>query len=178
MSEHNLHTRALAGAHARWANKQSIEDRFWSKVKKTEGCWIWTAFKNKGGYGVFGVAHSQSGGPSQLMLAPRMAWTLTNGEIPEGQYVLHSCDNPSCVNPDHLRLGSLAENAQEMWSKRRGRPPPPLFGEDNANHRLTDEQVRLIRSSYPILSQAKLATLTGASESQIRNILKGRQRKP
>lgn len=176
MSERNLHTRALAGASARWKrDKKPIEERFWEKVEKTENCWLWTAFKNKRGYGVFGLEHHEHGKRPKLILAPRMAWILTNGPIPEGQYILHTCDNPPCVRPDHLRVGTLAENAQDMWNKGRGRPVPHS-GEENGNHKLTDEQVKMIRASYPVLPISRLAVLCGVSESQVRNIVKGRQR--
>jgi len=176
MSERNLHTRALAGASARWKrDKRPIPERFWEKVQKTENCWLWTAFRNRNGYGVFGLEHRKHGDRAKLILAPRMSWTLTNGPIPDGQYVLHNCDNPACVRPDHLRLGSLSENSQDMWDKGRA-GDRTSYGEDNGNSRLTDEQVKMIRASYPVLPISRLAVLCGVSESQIRNIVKGRQR--
>jgi len=174
--ERNLHTRALAGANARWQrDKKPVEERFWAKVQKTETCWLWTAFRNKAGYGVFGLEHHVHGQQGKNILAPRQAWILTYGPIPEGQYILHNCDNPSCVRPDHLRLGTLSENTRDMYAKGRGGDRRSL-GEDNGNHVLTDRQVDLIRQLYPRLSQEKLADLTGASVSQVRNIIKGRQR--
>ncbi len=88
-------------------------DRFWNKVNKTDTCWLWTAskFKNKG-YGQFGF----NGKNTQ---AHRVAWTITYGEIPKGMYVCHSCDNQSCVRPEHLFLGTPKDNVQDCINKKR-----------------------------------------------------------
>lgn len=74
--------------------------------------------------------------------AHRMAWELVNGPIPEGNYVLHRCDNRRCVNPDHLFLGSFDDNMQDMVQKRRH-----AFGERNGHAKLSEDQVRAIRFS-------------------------------
>ena len=72
------------------------EERFWEKVEKTETCWLWTAAKYPGGYGVFGIH------PKVMKAAHRFSWELANGPIPEGLWVLHKCDVRHCVRPDHL----------------------------------------------------------------------------
>lgn len=84
---------------------------FWQKVDKTEDCWEWTASKNKQGYGIFG--HQ-----GQTWLAHRLSYKLSN-MLPDGVKVLHRCDNPPCVNPDHLFLGTQKDNIKDMAAKGR-----------------------------------------------------------
>jgi hypothetical protein len=91
--------------------------RFFEKVEKEENCWQWTANKNNKGYGmIYWEKHMKK------MLAHRAMWEMTNGEIPAGLHVLHRCDNPSCVNPDHLFLGTHRENMQDKLAKGRAYP--------------------------------------------------------
>ena len=87
-------------------------DLFWSKVEKTKDCWEWVGCKTDGGYGRYGRK-------IKLQKAHRISWTLINGEIPKGLFVLHKCDNPSCVKPEHLFLGTAKDNTQDMISKGR-----------------------------------------------------------
>lgn len=93
-----------------------IEDRFWSKVKKTDTCWEWTAAQDGRGYGVI---HYESG----VEKAHRVSWILTYGDIPKEMCVLHKCDNRICVNPAHLFLGTKADNSRDMVKKGRGMKP-------------------------------------------------------
>ena len=81
-------------------------ETFWAKVNKTPSCWIWTAYTNKKGYGVVSIN-------GKKLLAHRVSFALANGYMPDA-FVLHSCDNPSCVNPDHLREGTHCENMEDM----------------------------------------------------------------
>ena len=87
-------------------------ERFWAKVDKSGDCWLWTASKTKEGYGYFRF-------DGAMRKAHRMSWLLTNGEIPEGMLVCHTCDNPSCVNPKHLWLGTNRDNMDDMNAKGR-----------------------------------------------------------
>lgn len=94
-------------------------DRFWKQVRKTDSCWIWTGARLKS----YGKAYCGAG---RSNYAHRAAWMLTRGAIPEGLCVLHRCDNPPCVNPDHLFLGSQLDNMRDMKIKGRslrGRSP-------------------------------------------------------
>lgn len=97
-------------------NSRPLEERFWKKVKKSNisDCWIWSGFKNPHGYGGIEI----KGG---MALAHRVAWELTYGKVPEELYVLHHCDNPTCVNPSHLFLGTQADNIRDMCLKGRSR---------------------------------------------------------
>lgn len=90
----------------------SLRERFLSKVQRTESCWLWTGARKPKGYGnikVNGVAKA----------AHRVAYELFKGPIPEGMHVLHTCDNPPCVNPDHLYAGTNADNQRDMRTKGR-----------------------------------------------------------
>ncbi|MFD8088690.1 HNH endonuclease signature motif containing protein [Streptomyces malaysiensis] len=93
--------------------------RFWLRVAKSDGCWTWRAALNAYGYGAFWTADKKVVG------AHRFSYQLHYGPIPEGMWVLHRCDNPPCVRPDHLFLGSPADNIHDMDSKGRGRRPGP-----------------------------------------------------
>lgn len=92
-----------------------IADRFWSKVDTDGDCWEWQAAKNPKGYGFFGLGRRGDG----HALAHRVAYELTTGSIPDGLCVLHKCDNPGCVRPDHLWLGTRADNNRDMIGKGR-----------------------------------------------------------
>lgn len=95
----------------------TFEQRFWSKARKTDGCWVWLAGKDKDGYGNFSVGQRATARPVR---AHRVAWELTHGSIPDGLFVLHECDNPPCVRPDHLFLGTNQNNMDDMVAKGRG----------------------------------------------------------
>lgn len=87
--------------------------RFWAKVVKSEGCWLWTGFKKSTGYGVRSWKNRRG------ERTHRIAWMLERGEIPPGLHVLHHCDTPACVRPDHLWLGTHAENMKDGHEKGR-----------------------------------------------------------
>lgn len=90
-------------------------ERFWKKVRKSKGCWTWTGSKSRHGYGQLRTGR----GKGRLELAPRISWRLANGPIPDGLCVLHKCDNPPCVRPSHLKLGTMADNSADMVRKGR-----------------------------------------------------------
>ena len=115
-----------------------LEDRFWAKVDQTDptGCWPWLAFRVRSGYGTV-ASHGVK--PKRTLRAHRVAWELTNGPIPTGLLVLHKCDNPPCVNPDHLFLGTDADNQHDRHRKR------ALRGQPGERAKLTADEVRAIR---------------------------------
>jgi len=91
-------------------------ESFWSKViiKGPDDCWEWSARKNNKGYGIFS--------PLKYRSAHRTSWFIKHGEIPKGMYVCHHCDNPSCVNPSHLFLGTAMDNFKDAVNKGRIKP--------------------------------------------------------
>lgn len=133
--------------------KQSIADRFWSKVNKTDTCWLWTRQLSTKGYGRF-LYYSRSERSSRGMYAHRVSWIMANGPIPDGANVLHKCDTPACVNPEHLFLGTQSDNMQDC--KRKGRTCN-YNGENHPQARLTESDVRAIRSDTRTQSQIALA---------------------
>lgn len=138
--------------------------RFWSKVDKTDegGCWIWTAGKNKNGYGAIGV-------DCRIERAHRVSWFLHFGPIPEKMHVLHKCDNPACVAPHHLFLGDHLTNMLDKEAKGRANQP---IGARNKASKLTVEMVREIKLSNE--SQQILAERYGVTDGAINHIKMGR----
>ena len=148
----------------------SLETRFWKKVdKKSDNeCWLWTGAKNQKGYGYIG-AGSRKG---KMLTAHRVSYQLANNDLLDYDYVLHSCDNPSCVNPNHLRKGTCSENIKEAFDKGR-KTPPTFFGEDNPKSKLTIEKVKFIRAN-PQLGHKEIANMFGLSPNCIRGVRIGR----
>lgn len=128
-------------------NRQSIEIRFWQRVDKrgTGDCWNWTAGLLKG-YGQVGRNSYNE------IMAHRLSYVFENGPIPKGMCVLHRCDNPLCVNPGHLWLGTTAENNADCQKKGRhkfGRFPGSL----HPKARLSESDVLAIRASTAKVSE-------------------------
>lgn len=161
-------------------HRPSAEERFWKYVHKTDTCWLWTAHKNRKGYGGFGV-NGRSGE------AHRFSWVLHFGPIPDGLCVLHNCpggDNPSCVRPDHLFLGTKADNCRDRHAKGRDacgdRSGPRIHrdqmprGEQINTAKLTAVQVQEIRRRYAAggINMTELAALYGVDKTNVRHIVR------
>ena len=101
------------GAANQYTGPKDPEERFWYHVNKTDGCWEWTGYRDKVGYGRFKM------GTKKVFMSHRAAYTLFKGPIPDGLLVCHRCDNPSCVNPDHLFLGTHLDNNLDCVNKDR-----------------------------------------------------------
>lgn len=120
----------------------NLPQRFWGKVDTTGECWEWRGAKSRGGYGY--MIRYRDGKPRSY-LAHRVSWEIAHGPIPAGLLVCHHCDNPGCVRPDHLFVGTDADNSRDMWSKGRGRPPR---GFNHPRATLTWAQVCEIRAQF------------------------------
>lgn len=146
----------------------AAEDRFWRYVEKSAGCWPWTGSKTPKGYGKLG----EGGKGGRGLLAHRFSYEVHKGQIPHGLVVMHSCDNPSCVNPDHLTTGTQSENILDSF--RKGRKiccPPHYSGQAHYAAKLTDDLVKWIRSSG--LSIRMMAAQLGLPESTIGRAKRG-----
>lgn len=139
-------------------------ERFWSKVDKSGDCWIWLGARAPSGYGMFGWVHGTA------HRAHRVAFELTHGAIPNGMFVLHSCDNRRCVNPAHLRAGTHAENMRDM--RTRGRQARQR-GERCGTAKLTEANARIARACFLDGVPVRLiAERFGVSRSGIEKIVK------
>lgn len=129
---HNHHMRG-----SRNNKYRPVMERFWEKVDKRgpNECWLWTGTHHGGGYGLFGIN-------KRMVRTHRFSYELHNGPIPDGLEVLHECDNPPCVNPAHLFLGTHQDNMDDMHSKDRHNAAK---GESVGGAKLTEDQVRQIR---------------------------------
>lgn len=135
---------------------------FWDRVLKTDGCWLWSGPKRPDGYGRVGSGNGR-------VLAHRMSWILTNGDIPEGMFVCHHCDNPPCVRPDHLFLGTATDNNRDAASKKRMQ-----YGSGRYNSKLDEQSVRMIRlKAHAGMSQHDIAREYGVHVMTVNKAVRG-----
>lgn len=149
------------------ASPAQFVERFWAKVDTSGDCWIWKAGVSKYGYGAVGKRRWSS-------TAHRVAYEIANGEIPKGMLVRHKCDNPPCVNPAHLELGTHADNTHDMVV--RGRTNNQR-GEKAHGAKLTNAQAQEMRARYRTQSgpsQATLAAEYGVSSHCVFRVLHNR----
>lgn len=159
------------------------EARFWSKVDKSGECWNWTSAKDRKGYGKFSIGSSRKPDGSRrnsMVSAHRYSYEMHFGAIPKGEgfhgvCVLHRCDNPSCVRPEHLFLGTSKDNVHDMDKKGR-RVTKAYRGENHANAVLSEESVRTIHARYRQggITQSALAEKYGVCLATINHIITGR----
>ena len=145
---------------------ESLTTYFWKAVVKTDGCWLWQRAKTGGGYG-------QLARKGFRCMAHRYSWELHFGPIPEGLCVCHHCDNPSCVRPDHLFLGSHADNTGDMMTKGRRGKILVARGEASSASKLTSKQVQEIRAFYSAgtMKAPDLAKCYGCCKQTIYNLV-------
>ena len=142
--------------------RKSVEERFWKYVNKNteNGCWQWIGAINTNGYCQFGIN-------GKLILAHRYSYELNKGPIPEGMCILHSCDNRRCCNPNHLSIGTQAENIKDKVNKNR-----QAIGSMNGTSKLTEDQVLLIKNKlilgYKHVDLAKEFCVSDSAISKIK----------
>ena len=156
-------------------------EKFWQRVCKTDNCWLWLGQKSKKGYGAFYIIRTSSAkeGNKFLRLAHRVAYKINAGTDPGLLCVLHHCDNPACVNPEHLFLGTKGDNNRDRHEKGRTKLNPQgnhAVGAANGKVKLTEQQVRKIRNEYSgkYGEIAELARAHGVHHSTVWAILKGK----
>jgi len=141
---------------------KTVKERILKNTTPQEnGCWLWNLYKNKEGYGSIKV-------DGFVQLVHRESYKAFCGPIPDSLCVCHSCDNPSCCNPDHLWLGTVAENNTDKVKKNRQSLVGQKPGMAHTLAKLTDTDVVYIRQQQ--ISQAKLAEQFGVTQSLISNI--------
>jgi HNH endonuclease len=143
---------------ARQKGKHNTPESFWSHVLTTETCWIWQGMKQRGDYPYGLIAYQ-----GKRWMTHRLAWTLTHGPIPDGMFVLHRCDNPPCVNPAHLFLGSILDNILDAIQKGRWGKRGRLTARDVASIRALSEQG---------VAQTTIAAIYGVHQTNIHAILR------
>lgn len=144
---------------------KSAAERFAEKVQRSGGCWLWTSAIGSRGYGIFW--HSPE---RRSVFAHRFSYELEHGDCPSGALVLHSCDNPRCVNPAHLSLGTVRDNALDAKSKGR-----LAVGEKNGGGgKLSSEQVREIYALNGAVGCVQAARAYGVSPQTVKAIRRGR----
>ena len=135
-------------------------------VKADSGCWEWTASKAGKGYGQIKLPRQR-----RQIYAHQLSYLIHKGEIPKGRYICHTCDNPGCVNPDHLFLGTAKDNLQDMKAKNRH-----LCGSKNAIAKLTEDNVRQIKVMLSVkVPQSRIAAVYGVSQIEISRINTGQR---
>jgi hypothetical protein len=150
-------------------------ERFWAMVDKGDGsgCWLWTGGTvGRPGGGDYGSFKAWVDGRWRTVRANRYAYELVVGPIPDGLVVRHTCDTPECVRPDHLLLGTHADNIADRDARGRGRAPQ---GEDNGHARLTAADIPRIHDLLAGgLSQREVGMRVGVHQSQVSRIIRGR----
>lgn len=158
-------------AHKKIVIPEKNIELFWNKVdkKSDDECWEWLGTKPGGAYGAITIERVS-------YKAHRVSWVLHNGEIPEGLLVCHTCDNPGCVNPTHLFLGTQKDNLEDMDKKGRRKY---YNNETHPLCKLTDEEVREIRKLYEdtTMTHEDLGIKFGVTRSYIHEVLAGKKRK-
>jgi hypothetical protein len=170
---------------------RSIIERFWNKVEYTPGCWNWLASLDKDGYGKLRVT------PTKCERAHRISYRQHFGEFNEDLLVCHKCDNPTCVNPDHLFLGTTQDNTKDRNNKNRQAKGEAISGnrdnasgtrhgsrtkpekvprkEANGNSKLTTDKIIKIRDLLTNgISQTRIAQQFGVSQTTISCVFRGK----
>lgn len=151
------------------AKEKSTVSEFLKRINKTETCWEWIGTVTSRGYGHFKKK-------KRLYRAHRLSFVIHKGNIPNGMMVCHSCDNPSCVNPDHLWLGTGYDNAMDMVNKGRavGNRTKHYSGDENKKTKIKSDIIPIIKTMSESYSQREIATILKVSQATICNVINRR----
>lgn len=149
----------------------ALAERFWRNVNKTPACWLWTAGQDGRGYGSLRVN-------GVMVKTHRLSWVIHNGDIPPSMNVLHRCDTPRCVRPDHLFLGTQSDNNADRQAKGRsrgGKNGGTAKGSRVGGARLTEADVPFIRRlHYYGLADSEIARAYGVARATINSVVRRR----
>jgi hypothetical protein len=135
-----------------------MEERFFAKVNKTETCWLWTGCKRPGGYGQVTIN-------KKAYSTNRISYEMHKGKIPDGLIIRHKCDIPSCVNPDHLEIGTHKDNTRDMIER----------GRRKGNIKLTEEQVKEVKELLKLgKTQREIAKQFKINQGTVQHINSGK----
>jgi HNH endonuclease len=146
----------------------SVKDRFYSNIhfEPNSGCWLWAgALHGAFGYGAFKIGNRQS----KVDKAHRVSYELHKGPIPKGLVIRHVCDNPACVNPNHLEIGTVKQNAQDMVRRQRH-----MFGEKHYQAKATEALVKEMRGCTSRSDGIRIGTNYGISRQSANDIMSKR----
>lgn len=153
---------------SKFTSRETTPENFWSKVDTSENCWLWLGRTDGNGYGRVGFRGRTNVG------AHRVAWAFTNGGLLPDEWVLHRCDNPPCVNPDHLFLGDVVENNRDRQRKGRTRG---WAGREGIEHHAFKVDAGLVELIHQMrqdgASQQAIADTYGVSRGHVSKILSG-----
>lgn len=150
-------------AHSGLFRGLSAEERFFRQVRKTDGCWLWMGGRDQDGYGIF---KGEVGGV-MFVRAHRFSHAFHTGDLLHGMHILHSCDNPSCVNPDHLSSGTNADNMRDKIAKGRARAAP---GDKSGRAVLSEAQaIAIMKDARATTQIAAEYNVTAATVRDIKN---------
>lgn len=166
--------RTYVNHHARRSyTSRALADRLWSRTDRSGDCWLWLGALSPKGYGSI-MTGSKCDGTHKAKRAQRVAWEITYGPIPDGLFVCHHCDVPRCVRPEHLFLGTAAENTADMLAKGRESHDHGSKGVANCNAVLNDDKVRAILGLHARgVRGVDLAQMFGVNKVTISKVTRG-----
>ena len=179
LTQTNCCSESCRNENMRKINLATLHERFWSRVDTSGDCWLWNASLNRNGYGYICVN-------GKVRSSHRLSYEWSYGPTPAGLCVCHACDNPRCVRPDHLFLGTNDDNMADMVAKGRQakgdrngsrlHPDRRARGERSAGAKLTEKSVREIRQMYVCqkFGATRIAKMFGVSKSTVQKVIRGK----
>lgn len=150
------------------SRKKPLSERFWEHVVKSDGCWEWNGGKAVHGYGSI---HDDNG---HQLRSNQASWILHHGPIPEGLWILHKCDNPPCVRPDHLYLGTHQDNMRDLILRGKGKGAA-MVGSKNVHAKLREKDIPMIYKLNELgISYTAIGRMFRVKRNAIKSIIIGK----